>query len=51
MHHFAYTGGVLHAEGVNLSELADEIAALVRRGAELGLTPATLAAIIKEMAS
>jgi diaminopimelate decarboxylase len=25
MHHFAYIGGVLHAEGVNLSELADEI--------------------------
>ena len=25
MHHFAYTGGALHAEGVNLSELADEI--------------------------
>lgn len=25
MHHFAYIGGVLHAESVNLSELADEI--------------------------
>jgi diaminopimelate decarboxylase len=25
MHHFAYISGVLHAEGVNLSDLADEI--------------------------
>lgn len=25
MHHFSYVGGVLHAEGVNLARLADEI--------------------------
>ncbi|MGQ7310666.1 GntR family transcriptional regulator [Microbacterium arabinogalactanolyticum] len=44
-------GAVVSASAGPLAELADEIAALVRRGAELGLTPATLAAIIKEMAS
>jgi GntR family transcriptional regulator len=42
-------GAVVSASAAPLAELADEIAALVRRAAELGLTPATLAALIKEM--
>ncbi len=42
-------GAVVSASAGPLAELADEIAALVRRAAELGLTPATLAALIKEM--
>lgn len=41
-------GAVVSAAAAPLAELADEITALVRRGAELGLTPATLAALIKE---
>jgi len=44
-------GAVVSASAAPLAELADEIAALVRRGAELGVTPATLAALIKEMSS
>ena len=42
-------GAVVSASAAPLAELADEIAALVRRAADLGLTPATLAALIKEM--
>jgi len=42
-------GAVVSASAAPLAALADEIAALVRRAAELGLTPATLAALIKEM--
>lgn len=41
-------GAVVSAAAVPLAELADEITALVRRAAELGVTPATLAALIKE---
>lgn len=44
-------GAVVSASAAPLTELADEISALVRRGADLGVTAATLAAIIKEMAS
>ena len=44
-------GAVISASAAPLAELADEIAALVRRGAELGVTPTTLAALIKEMSS
>ena len=44
-------GAVISASAAPLAELADEIAALVRRGAELGVTPITLAALIKEMSS
>lgn len=42
-------GAVVSASAGPLAELADEIAALVRRAADLGLAPATLAALIKEM--
>jgi GntR family transcriptional regulator len=44
-------GAVVSASAAPLAELAGEITALVRRGAELGVTPATLAALIKEMSS
>ena len=44
-------GAVVSASAAPLAELAGEIAALVRRGAELGVAPATLAALIKEMSS
>ena len=44
-------GAVISASAAPLAELADEIATLVRRGAELGVTPTTLAALIKEMSS
>ncbi|MDQ0613519.1 GntR family transcriptional regulator [Microbacterium sp. W4I4] len=42
-------GAVISASAAPLAELSDEIAALVDHAAELGLTPATLAALIKEM--
>lgn len=41
-------GAVISASAAPLAELAEEIAALVRRGVELGVTPTTLAALIKE---
>ncbi|MFC4140493.1 MULTISPECIES: GntR family transcriptional regulator [unclassified Microbacterium] len=41
-------GAVVSAAAEPLAELADDIADLVRRGARLGLTPATIAALIKE---
>lgn len=44
-------GAVISAAAAPLAELSDEIAALVRRAADLGVTPATLAALIKEMTS
>lgn len=44
-------GAVISASAAPLADLAEEIAALVRRGAELGVTPTTLAALIKEMRS
>lgn len=44
-------GAVVSASAAPLAELAEEIAALVRRAAALGVTPATLAALIKEMSS
>lgn len=44
-------GAVISASAAPLAGLADEITALVRRGAALGVTPATLAALIKEMDS
>lgn len=39
-------GAVLSATAAPLAEIADDIAALVRRGAALGVAPATLAALI-----
>lgn len=42
-------GAIISASAAPLAELADELAALVGRAAELGVTPATLAALIKEM--
>ncbi len=42
-------GAVISASAAPLAELADGIAELVRRGARLGVSPATLAALIKEM--
>jgi len=42
-------GAVISASAAPLAELADDIAALVRRGADLGVAPSTLAALIKEM--
>lgn len=39
-------GAVLSATAAPLADLADDIAALVRRSAALGVTPATLAALI-----
>jgi GntR family transcriptional regulator len=39
-------GAVLSASAAPLAEVADDIAELVRRGAALGLTPATLAALV-----
>ena len=44
-------GAVISGSAAPLAELAGEITALVRHGAELGVTPATLAALIKEMDS
>lgn len=44
-------GAVISPSAAPLADLADEITALVRRGAHLGVTPATLAALIKEMDS
>lgn len=44
-------GAVISASAAPLAELADEITALVRRGTELGVSAATLAALIKEMDS
>ena len=44
-------GAVLSATAAPLAEIADDIAALVRRGAALGLTPATLAALIAAQGS
>ncbi|MBO9627681.1 MAG: GntR family transcriptional regulator [Microbacterium sp.] len=41
-------GAVVSAAAEPLSALADDIAELVRRGIRLGVTPATLAALIKE---
>ncbi|MFE6734406.1 GntR family transcriptional regulator [Microbacterium sp. NPDC057650] len=41
-------GAVVAATAEPLAELADDITDLVRRGARLGLTPATIAALIKE---
>lgn len=42
-------GAVVSASAAPLAALAEDIAALVRRGSELGVTPATIAALIKEM--
>ena len=39
-------GAVLSASAAPLVEVADDITELVRRGAALGLTPATLAALV-----
>lgn len=39
-------GAVLAAAAAPLAEIGEDIAALVRRGAALGVTPATLAALI-----
>lgn len=39
-------GAVLSASAEPLAELADDIAALVRRGAALGVSPTTLAALV-----
>lgn len=44
-------GAVLSAAAAPLAEIADDIAALVRRGAALGVTPATLAALIAAQGS
>ncbi|MGN8024984.1 GntR family transcriptional regulator [Microbacterium sp. 22242] len=41
-------GAVLSAAAEPLADLAAEITALVRRAAALGLSPATLAALVKE---
>lgn len=41
-------GAVISASAAPLAALADDITALVRRAVELGVTPATLAALIKE---
>lgn len=41
-------GAVVAASAAPLTELAQEIAALVARAAALGISPATLAAIVKE---
>ncbi|MGB4136367.1 MAG: GntR family transcriptional regulator [Microbacterium sp.] len=41
-------GAVVSASAEPLTELADDIAELVHRGIRLGVTPATLAALIKE---
>ncbi|WP_308493505.1 GntR family transcriptional regulator [Microbacterium terrisoli] len=43
-------GAVMSAAAEPLAAFADDIAALVGRGIRLGITPATLAALIKEMA-
>lgn len=44
-------GAVVSASAAPLAELSTDIAALVRRADECGVSPATLAAIIKEMTS
>jgi GntR family transcriptional regulator len=44
-------GAVVSASAAPLAELSTDIAALVRRADDLGVSPATLAAIIKEMTS
>jgi GntR family transcriptional regulator len=44
-------GAVVSASAAPLAELSTDIAALVRRADDLGVNPATLAAIIKEMTS
>jgi GntR family transcriptional regulator len=44
-------GAVVSATAAPLAELSTDIAALVRRADDLGVNPATLAAIIKEMTS
>ncbi|GAA4485395.1 GntR family transcriptional regulator [Microbacterium panaciterrae] len=41
-------GAVLSASAAPLADLADDISALVRRAAALGLSPATLSALVKE---
>ncbi|GAB3601181.1 GntR family transcriptional regulator [Microbacterium tumbae] len=41
-------GAAVAASAAPLAELAQDIAALVARGAALGLSPATLAALVKE---
>lgn len=41
-------GAVVSASAAPLAELAQDIAALVARAAALGLSPATLAALVKE---
>lgn len=41
-------GAVVAAAAEPLADLADDIADLVRRGARLGLTPTTIAALITE---
>lgn len=41
-------GAVLSASAAPLADLADDITALVRRAAALGLSPATLSALVKE---
>ncbi|WP_298860876.1 GntR family transcriptional regulator [uncultured Microbacterium sp.] len=44
-------GAVVSASAAPLAALAEDIAALVHRADDLGVSPATLAAIIKEMTS
>ncbi len=43
-------GAVIAATAEPLAVLADDIAELVRRGIRLGVAPATLAALVKEVA-
>lgn len=44
-------GAVISASAGPLAELSDDIAALVSRAAALGMSPTTLAALIKETAA
>jgi GntR family transcriptional regulator len=44
-------GAVVSASAAPLTELAEEVAALVRRAASLGIPPATLAALVTEVSS
>ncbi|MGO1849090.1 GntR family transcriptional regulator [Microbacterium sp.] len=44
-------GAVVSASAAPLAELADEVAALVRRASSLGISPATLAALVTEIES
>ena len=44
-------GAVVSASAAPLAELADEVAALVHRASTLGISPATLAALVTEIES